>query len=337
MKKILLTFLAPFLGFVLAAAPKNADPEVFAGTKERINYTGVFPAHIKTVAVITPASYPAPRAVNKGIALLRAAGLNVKVYPAATMKPEGIGKNSYASVPVKLRVKDFEAAWNDRKNDIIICTRGGVGTEELVAAVNWKKLPKRPELYLLGYSDVTMLLSAMSAKGYGRPLAGPTVNSLPGLAKNILPLMKKMLHGEEVRIKLIPVKSGDCSGKVVAGLITRYTKVAKAGYGFKTEKRIVVIESVNRKAKEIASCLDELLAAGFFNGASGIVFGHISRSPDKAKTINAMIKNFANKVNIPVYRGFPFGHSSRNLVIDFTRPATIKNDIIIFPACKTSK
>lgn len=337
MKNFLLPILTSFFCLCLYAAPKNADPEVFAAKGKAIDYTGVFPAHIKTVAVITPASYPASKAFNKGIASLRAAGLKVKVYPAATLKPKGLKKSSYAAIPLKLRVKDFEAAWSDMENDIIICSRGGHGTEDLVAAVNWKKLPKRPDLYLLGYSDVTMLLAAMSAKGYGRPLAGPMVRAFPGLDRNIVPLMKKMLHGEEVKIKLIPVKKGDCSGKVVAGLLTRYTRVVKAGYGFKTEGRIVVIESVKSNVKAITANLDELLAAGFFKGASGIVFGHISRAPDKQEKIDEMIKNFADKVDIPVYKGFPFGHHRKNLVIDFSRPAIIKNDTIIFPACKTAK
>ena len=334
MKKSLFVTLFIFIFAALSGAP--SDPEAFAVKGKGIDYTGVYPANVKTVAVITPASYPAPGSFNAGIARLRAAGLKVKLYPHAAMVPENIKKSSYASIPVELRVKDFEAAWCDMENDIIICSRGGIGTQDLVAAVNWEKLPRRPELYVLGYSDVTMLLCALSAKGYGRPLAGPTVNSHPGLSKEIVPLMKNMLHGEEVKVKLIPLRSGDCSGKAVAGLIHRYTRVKKANYGLQTAGKIVIIESVGRNAKMIASDLDELLASGFFKGVSAVVFGHITRTKDKQKNIDAALNEFAAKVDIPVYKGFPFGHHAKNLVVDFSRPAMIKNDTIIFPAVKSA-
>ena len=331
MKKILLTSLCALFALTLSGAPKQDDPEAFAVKGKGIDYTGVYPAHIKTIAVITPASYPSPKNFNAGIALLRAAGLKVKVYPSATLKPEGLAKSSYASIPVELRVKDFEAAWCDMENDLILCSRGGIGTQDLVANINWEKLPRRPELYVLGCSDVTMLLSALSAKGYGRPMAGPTLSSHPGLAPAIVPDMKKMLAGEEVKIKLKPVKPGDCSGKVVAGLLSRFVRVVKAGYGLETAGKIIVIESVGTNIPARAQ-LDELLAAGFFKGASAVVFGHITRFSDKPKNLDAAINEFAQKVDIPVYRGFPFGHTAQNLVIDFARPAEIKGNTIIFPA-----
>ena len=323
--------MCALFALTLSGAPKQADPEAFAVKGKGIDYTGVYPAHIKTIAVITPASYPEPKNFNAGVALLRAAGLNVKVYPSATLKPEGLAKSSYASIPVELRVKDFEAAWCDMENDLILCARGGIGTQDLVANINWEKLPRRPELYVLGYSDVTMLLSALSAKGYGRPMAGPTLSSHPGLAPAIVPNMKKMLAGEEVKIKLKPVKPGDCSGKVVAGLLSRFVRVVKAGYGLETAGKIIVIESVGTNIPARAQ-LDELLAAGFFKGASAVVFGHITRFSDKPKNLDAAINEFAQKVDIPVYRGFPFGHTAQNLVIDFARPAEIKGNTIIFPA-----
>lgn len=331
MKKMLVTSLCALFALTLSGAPKQDDPEAFAVKGKGIDYTGVYPAHIKTIAVITPASYPSPKNFNAGIALLRAAGLKVKVYPSATLKPEGLAKSSYASIPVELRVKDFEAAWCDMENDLILCSRGGIGTQDLVANINWEKLPRRPELYVLGCSDVTMLLSALSAKGYGRPMAGPTLSSHPGLAPAIVPDMKKMLAGEEVKIKLKPVKPGDCSGKVVAGLLSRFVRVVKAGYGLETAGKIIVIESVGTNIPARAQ-LDELLAAGFFKGASAVVFGHITRFSDKPKNLDAAINEFAQKVDIPVYRGFPFGHTARNLVIDFARPAEIKGNTIIFPA-----
>ena len=49
--------------------------------------------------------------------------------------------------------------------------------------------------------------------------------------------------------------------------------------------------------------------------------------------IEAAINDFAAKVDFPVYKGFPFGHHSKNMVVDFQRQAVIKDNTIIFPEC----
>ena len=56
MKKILLASMCALFALALSGAPKQADPEAFAVKGKGIDYTGVYPAHIKTIAVITPAS-----------------------------------------------------------------------------------------------------------------------------------------------------------------------------------------------------------------------------------------------------------------------------------------
>ena len=319
---------------LLFGAGNNYDPEVFAVRGKKRDYTGVLPPQVKTIAIITPASYPGPKTLLEGIDLLRKAGYKVKVYPNVLRKPENADKISYAAIPVSSRVADFEAAWSDMENDMIICSRGGKGTEDLVDNVNWAKLPRRPELYLLGYSDVTMMVSFMISKGYGRPIAGPTANSLPGLSAAIIPAMKKMLHGEEVSLKLKPLKSGDASGKVVAGLLSRYLLLADGKYGFSTAGKIVVIEGVRVSSGNVSKSLDTLLKKGFFKGAVAVVFGHFA-SPVDREQIDLVLEKFAAEMNIPVYRNFPFGHQADNLVIDFSRPAIIKNNVITFPECKT--
>ncbi len=319
---------------LLFGAGNNYDPEVFAVRGKKRDYTGVLPPQVKTIAIITPASYPGPKALLAGIDLLRKAGYKVKVYPNVLRKPEKADSTGYAAIPLSYRIADFEAAWSDMENDMIICSRGGKGTEDLIDNVNWAKLPRRPELYLLGFSDVTMMVSFMISNGYGHPLAGPTANSLPGLSAPIIPAMKKMLHGEEISLKLKPLKPGEASGKVVAGLLSRYLRLADGKYGFSTAGKIVVIEGVGNSSRYVAKGLDTLLDKGFFKDAVAVVFGHFSRPVDREQ-IDIALEKFAAKMNIPVYRGFPFGHQADNLVIDFSRPAIIKNNVITFPECKT--
>ena len=255
--------------------------------------------------------------------MLRDAGYKVKVYPNVFARPEGVEKNQYTPVKLELRVKDFEAAWNDLENDMIICARGGTGTEHLVANVNWQKLPKRPELYVQGFSDVTMLLCAMSAKGYGRPVAGLNVSSHPSVHPPVIAAMKKMFHGEELSFKLRPMKKGDASGQVVVGLLSRFVRVTNAGYGLDVKGKIVIIESLKGNTTIMTEQLETLLAKGFFKGVSAVVFGHFVKFADQ-KNVPGALEKFAAKLDVPVYRGFPFGHTPKNVSVDFARHAVIK-------------
>ena len=211
---------------------------------------------------------------------------------------------------------------------------GGAGTEEVVAGADWSKLPKRPELYLQGYSAVTSILCALDGKGYGRPVAGPNVSSLGALDPGMIPLMKKMYNGEEVGpFKLTTLVSGDCSGKALAGTLSRFNKVAKTDYNVNIKGRIVFMESVFCKADKFRAELTELCNSKFLDGAAGIVFCHLTRG-DKLEVLMPVLKEFAPKFNVPVYLGFPYGHHPKNLAIDFSRNVVITNGVLTFPAVK---
>lgn len=335
MKYVLLFSLSVSFVCNVFAAPAASDPELFKAKGNFRDYTKVFPENVRTIAVITPGSYPKPDVVKRGVDFLRKAGYNVKIYPNA-LRPRqksDVG-GYYASMPAEYRVQDFEAAWKDMENDMIICTRGGRGTEEVVDGVNWEKLPKRPELYLQGYSAVTMILCALDAKGYGRPVAGPNVSSLVSLDPGMIPHMKNMFHGEKVGpFKLQTLVPGNCSGKALAGLMSRFIKVSRAGYKVNVKGRIVFIESVFCKADKIRQELTELTESKFLDGAAGIVFCHFTRG-DKMDKLLPVLKEFAPKFKVPVYLGFPFGHHTRNLSIDYSREVVIADGVLTFPAVK---
>ena len=298
--------------------------------RDELRFAGVFPPGVKTVSFISPASYPGSPSHLRGLELLKKSGLKVKVLPHAFAKPEP-GKKAAA---LEVRLEDFYSAWNDPETDMILCVRGGRGCRELLAALDWSKLKKRPELYLQGYSDVTQITAAMLAKGYGHPVAGPMSGSMAGLQEESIRAMKAMHHGEQVGpLKLSALVPGDCEGLAFAGLLSRLAWVTDSDYCPSMAGRIVIIEGVSSTPEAVRKDLQTLLDRNFFKGASGVVFGHFLRCGDRAE-VEAALKEFAPKVGIPVYRGFPFGHSSQCYAIDFSRRAEIKDGKIIFPAVK---
>ena len=322
-KKLILTFVVTALTAAMAV-----DAELHKETnKDEQRYKGVFPPEVKTIALISPASYPGTAMHKRGVELLRAAGYNIKVGKHAFDKPE----TGNTSAPLEVRLEDFYAAWNDDEVDMILCIRGGRGSLDLLNALDFSKLKKRDNLRLQGYSDITFIVCAMQGKKFGHPIAGPMSGSMAGLNTDCIEEMRQMHHGLAVGpLKLTPIVPGDCSGLILAGLLQRFSVVWKTQFKPETAGRIIIIEGVKLTPELVKQHLDELINEGFFTQAAGVVFGHFLRSGDK-KEIDAILDAAAHRIGKPVYKGFPFGHSSNCYTLDFNRQIVIKDNQATMP------
>ena len=328
----LMMVLAQLLSLgVLANAAAAQDAELYKErSKKEQRFANTFPPGVKTIACISPASYPGSSLHRRGVELLKQAGYKVKVLPHAFTPPEP-GKSG---APLKDRLEDFYAAWNDPEVDMILCIRGGRGSADLLAALDWKKLKKRDNLYLQGYSDVTLITAAMLAKGYGRPVAGPMCGSMAGLQQECIDEMKAMHHDEAVGpVPVKKMKGGDCSGLAFTGLLSRLATAAQSDYCPSMAGRIIFIEVVSSTPKKMREDFQTLLDRKFFDGAAGVVFCYFLRSGKPAE-MEAAMNEFASKLSVPVYRGFPFGHSSKCYTIDFSRRVEIKDSKVTFLAAQ---
>ena len=329
MKRIL-TMLGSLLSLIPGLTVAQ-DAELYQEqSKQETRFANVFPPGVKTIACISPASYPGSKLHRRGLELLKFAGYKVKVLPHAFTLPEP----GQTSAPLKGRLEDFYAAWNDPEVDMILCIRGGMGSRELLAALDWHKLKNRKNLYLQGYSDVTQITAAMLAKRYGHPVSGPMSGSMAGLDSESIRAMKAMYHGEQVGP--VPVETmigGDCSGSAFAGLLSRLAMVAQSGYCPSMSGRVIFIEGVGSTPWKMRRDFQTLLDRKFFAGAAGVVFCHFLRC-GKEEQVDAVLKEFAPKLGVPVYRGFPFGHSSHSFTIDFRRRVNIKDGKLTFPPVK---
>ena len=337
MKKLYLMVFAAVFAVSASAAPKQStDAEISKETsRDELRYVGVFPDNVKTIAFISPASYPGSKAHRRGIELVKKAGYKVKVMPNAFKKPEKVqqpksGSPRYASAPLADRLADFYAAWNDPEVDMIICTRGGTGAQDLIKVIDWNKFKSR-NLTLLGYSNVTMLTGAMASIGAGRPVTGPNLSAMVGATDDTLVWLKKMLAREPMPpVKLKPMANrGDAKGPIYAGHLKMLQMVDEGKFRVDTAGKVVFIECVRREAPEVREYLEALQKRGFFDKPAAVVFCYFNRVKDE-KAIWKMLGEFAAGLKCPVYRGFPYGHKNRNYALDYTRTAVIKDDTLTF-------
>ena len=330
MKKLLLTGIIVLFAGLLPGRISAQDTEVMKS--KNLNYkrfANVMPEEVKTIALIAPGSYPSRDVYPQGIKLLKDAGYKLKIMPHAFVRQEKV-----ARAPLSGRLSDFYAAWNDPEVDMILCLRGGLGSEELLDHIDWKKLKNRPGLYFQGFSDITFINCALLSKKLGHPVAGPSVGTLPGLTDDSIAVMRAMHHGEQVGpIPLKTLVPGNCKGLPIAGLLSRLAIVTDKEYCPDTTGRIIFIEGVGIRAADVKAQLEKLLAKKFFDKAAGIVFCQFVRC-NPADEVEKIIDEFALKMKIPVYKGFPLGHTTRHYAVDLQRSAEIKDGKIVFPAVK---
>lgn len=292
-------------------------------------FVNVLPEKVRTVALIAPGLYSSRAVCQSGIQLLQDAGYKLKIMPNTFVRQKNI-----AQAPLAGRLSDFYTAWNDPEVDMILCIRGGMGNEEVMDNIDWSKLKNRPELYFQGFSDVTFTNCALLHKKLGHPVAGPSVRTLAGLTDDSIAAMRAMHQGEQVGpIQLKALVPGDCKGLPIAGLLPVFAIVVDKEYCPDTAGRIIFIEGVGIRAADVKAQLEKLLAKNFFDKAAGIVFCQFVRC-NPADEVEKIIDEFALKMKIPVYKGFPLGHTTRHYAVDLQRSAEIKDGKIVFPAVK---
>ena len=321
--------LPPKPASATAGCRRNAsdDPEAFGNEeKDMERFVGLFPPGLRCIALISPATKPNDAHVHRGIAMLERAGLKVKLMPHALTPPDP----GQSSSPFADRLADWNLAVNDPEVDMILCTRGGVGSQDLLDYIDWEKLRRR-DLPVLGYSNITMLTGAMLRHRAGYPLAGPTLGSLTSVTPEAMAWLKATLAGEELPpMPLEPLRRGDARGPVYSGHLVLLDELQKRpAHRVDTSGRIVFIECVGREAPVLRPYLESLYKDGFFDKVNAVVFCHFNRVQDPA-AVSAMLADFSKKLACPVYKGFPFGHEPANFALDFHRTAVIKDGILSF-------
>ena len=322
--KTIISLAAAFSGNLFA----QGDAELFETSKnDAKKFVGLLPEQIKTIAVISPGSHPGKPLHKKGIEFLQKAGYKVKIMPNAFVR-----QKEKAQAPLAGRLADFYQAWNDPEVDMIFCIRGGMGSENLLDNLDWKKLKKRPELYVQGYSDATLIVCALVARNNGHPIAGVMAGSLPGITADAIDAMKKINHGEQLGpIKVETLIPGDCRGLPLAGSLWKLCRLVDKNCCPDATGRIIFIEASKIKPEQVREKLQYMIDKKFFVGAAGVVFGQFAKIDSPAE-LQKVLKEIAPKFGVPVYNGYPFGHISRCYSVDFSRSVEIRNGSVVFPA-----
>ncbi|MFF5259538.1 LD-carboxypeptidase [Actinomadura viridis] len=245
------------------------------------------------------------------------------------------------------RADDLAAAWCDPEVRAVLCARGGYGATRLLRRLDWDALAAAtrgtaPKI-LHGSSDVTALHVAFGARlgvttSFGPMIAGELLAEGTGDRARSLAHLRAVLFGDgdgdgagSVEGTHV-LRPGRCEGLLTGGTLSLLAALlGTPDAPPPAEGRIVFLEDVSEAPYRIDRMLTQLLQAGWFDGAAGVVLGSWTGCGDPAE-LDAVLAGRLGPLGVPVLAGVPVGHGPCQLTLELGAPYRLDTDVLTLDA-----
>lgn len=204
---------------------------------------------------------------------------------------------------------------NDPSIRAIWFARGGYGSMRIVDLTDWKALANDPK-WLIGFSDITVLLAAAGFRAGVMSVHGPMPYSL-GHASQLNELFK-VLESGLMRCEL-PSQNPQVtpfSGVLRGGNLSLLYAMQAAGDPWFSDGDILFIEDLDEYQYHIDRMALALYRAGVFHRAGGILLGGLTDMKDHSipfgEEAEAILHRYALMAGTPCVSGVPAGHVPHN-------------------------
>ncbi|MDR1333266.1 MAG: LD-carboxypeptidase [Holosporales bacterium] len=202
---------------------------------------------------------------------------------------------------------------------IVWAFRGGYGVDRLMPAIVKEDYSDVPKKVLIGYSDITPLLLHMFQKYGWTVIHGPCLRevALGTKSQRSCKALLDFLHGRTdgfVIDDLVPFNkeaaaAKEICGEITGGNLTCIVSTIGTQWQIETKGKIVLLEDTNVKGFYLDRLLTHMANAGCFTGVVAVVLGNFGCD---AGVCN-VLKCFAERLKIPVYKSSLFGHEKDNM------------------------
>ncbi len=310
-------------------SPTNALATAFAPDLPKLK-----PAALKqgdTVAITSPAGAVWDAAqVETFSNILK--GFGFKIILGKTLTE----KFGYFAGTDELRANELNMFFADQTIKGIFCMKGGWGCARLLDKLDYKSIENNPKV-LIGFSDITTLLIAITAKTGLVTFQGPVGNS--GWNTWTSEAFKSVVMNASVphpfinpgtEDPIVTINPGKATGELIGGNLTVITSLMGSMYLPDWKNKILFLEEVKEEPYSIDRMLTQLKLCGVLDYISGFVFGKcakcLAEEPQKAFTFHEVILQHLKPLAIPAFYGAMIGHIENKLTVPLGINATINAD-----------
>ena len=295
----------------------SSNPKTSPATSPKPPMEIIMPAPLKVgdkVAIISPASRPGDENPEKAAATLRAWGFEPVIGQHALSR-----YHMYAGT-IQERAADLRWALRNPSIKAIVCTRGGYGSSMLLGYMDREEFKRNPK-WIVGYSDITALHSAMVCSGVmslHANMGGALGERGPNDSINLM--LKDVLMGNlpTYDVPANPLnKMGTASGFIIGGNMAVFSNIGGSyEWDFLDRENIryrdiiLFFEDVSENLPRVNSMLQQLRLKGVLHRVKGIIVGRFTdyELRDGYNDMNEMLSETLNDYNIPVCYDFPVSH-----------------------------
>jgi muramoyltetrapeptide carboxypeptidase len=301
-----------------------------------------------TIGIVAPASGLLPSDLKQSVKTLKDMGFVVV-----------LGKNlyrrdGYLSADDEARADEFMEFARRDDIDCLMCARGGYGTMRILPMLDYDVIHKHPKI-IIGYSDITALLNAITEKSRLVTFHGPVADSkftpfttkyfweLLGASrtvdvKDFPPYERATALEVHAPDQLVKLTGGNASGLLVGGNLSMVVSLLGTPYEINTKGKIFFLEEITEEPYRIDRMLTQLWLAGKLQECSAIALGRFKdcevrgNSPfrDLSLRLKDVLKVRIASLNIPAVYGLPFGHVKDKLTVPVGVRATLDADNLKF-------
>jgi muramoyltetrapeptide carboxypeptidase len=293
-----------------------------------------------TIGLVSPSTYVVdPDQLAQMRLTAEMFGLRVKVGKQVGAREAKPGESASA------RIADLHQMFADPEVNGILCVRGGYGTPQLLAGLDYELIRKNPKV-LLGYSDITGLHLAIHKKTGLVTFHGPT--GLSPLTDYSQAWVKRAFMAQPMgtlgnpvernpyrpQHPLRTIRPGKARGRLIGGNLTLISCLMGTPYEPDVRGKIFFLEDVGEEPYRMDRMLQQLLLAGKFDQCAGVVFGEcVDCGPKRFEpsmtfnyTLGEVLDQVFSRVKVPVFHGLVIGHTADQITLPIGVMASMDAD-----------
>ena len=242
-------------------------------------------------------------------------------------------KEGYLAGTDEFRTNELHQFFKDKNIKAIIAMRGGWGCGRILDKLDYKLIKRNPKI-LMGYSDITSLLIAITNKTGLVTFHGP-VGYSTWEEFSTGQVIKTLVNGEKFKLTNPPdnledletLTGGKARGKLIGGNLTVVTSMIGTKHEPNWKNKILFLEEIGEEPYRIDRMLWQLKQAGVFNRINGLILGAFTKCEaehlDESFSLTDILDQYFNDTTFPVYKGAAIGHITQK----FTLPIGLKAEI----------
>ncbi len=259
-----------------------------------------------TIGVFAPSSWVEKDDIEKSKSHIEKLGYKVFVHPQTYER-----ENQSAGTHLQKSLA-FQGLWMREDIKAIWAAGGGNRCTHLLETLKFDPLKRVPKI-LIGFSDVTALLNAVYAHTDTITFHGPVFKNLHkyGQIDHLLNILGGQTETYPVTKDNI-LNEGKAEGKLIGGNLSLFQYLPQTLPNDFYKDAILFLEDCNEEVSRIDRMILHLRRLKVFDDVKALVFGEFTSLQDSTRpfgyTINDIIKEHTEKLDIPILYNMPFGH-----------------------------